>query len=150
MRGLYWEEWEIGAEFESPGRTVTETDIVMFAGLSGDYNPLHTNEEHCKRTQFGTRIAHGPLVYAIAAGLLFQLHLYDDTLIAFLGFENLRFTKPVKAGDTIHARIKVLDKRETSNADRGVMRRELHVLNQRGEVVQESVQAFLLKRKPAA
>jgi acyl dehydratase len=150
MRGLYWEEWEIGAEFESPGRTVTETDIVMFAGLSGDYNPLHTNEEHCKGTQFGTRIAHGPLVYAIAAGLLFQLHLYDDTLIAFLGFENLRFTKPVKAGDTIHARVKVLDRRETSNPDRGVMRRELHVLNQRGEVVQESIQAFLLKRKPAA
>ena len=150
MRGLYWEEWDIGAEFESPARTVTETDIVMFAGLSGDYNPLHTNEEHCKATQFGTRIAHGPLVYAIAAGLLFQLHLYDDTLIAFLGFENLRFTKPVKPGDTIHARIKVLDKRETSNPDRGVMRRELHVLNQRGEVVQESVQAFLLKRRPAA
>ncbi len=149
MRGLYWEEWDIGAVFESPARTVTETDIVMFAGLSGDYNPLHTNEEHCKQTQFGTRIAHGPLVYAIAAGLLFQLHLYDDTLIAFLGFENLRFTKPVKAGDTIHARVKVLDKRETSNPDRGVMRRELHVLNQRGEVVQESIQAFLLKRKPA-
>ncbi len=66
----------------NPGRTVTEADIVMFAGLSGDYNPLHINEEYCKQTQFGGRIAHGPLVYAIAAGLLFQLHLYDDTLIA--------------------------------------------------------------------
>ena len=110
MAGLYWEEWAIGAEFESPGRTVTEADIVMFAGLSGDYNPLHVNEEYCKTTQFGGRIAHGPLVYAIAAGLLFQLHLYDDTLIAFLGFENLRFTKPVKAGDTNCAKIKVLEK----------------------------------------
>lgn len=149
MRGMYWEEWDIGAEFESPARTVTEADIVAFAGLSGDYNPLHINEEHCKKTIFGTRIAHGPLVYAIAAGLLFQLHLYDDTLIAFLGFENLKFTKPVKPGDTIHARIKVLEKRETSNADRGVMKRQLHVLNQRGEVVQEGIQAFLLKRKPA-
>jgi acyl dehydratase len=149
MRGLYWEEWEIGAEFESPARTVTEADIVAFAGLSGDYNPLHVNEEYCKTTIFGGRIAHGPLVYAIAAGLLFQLHLYDDTLIAFLGFENLKFTKPVKPGDTIRARIKVLDKRETSTPDRGVMRRQLQVLNQRGEVVQEGVQAFLLKRKPA-
>jgi acyl dehydratase len=149
MRGMYWEEWDIGAEFESPARTVTEADIVAFAGLSGDYNPLHINEEHCKKTIFGTRIAHGPLVYAIAAGLLFQLHLYDDTLIAFLGFENLKFTKPVKPGDTIHARIKVLEKRETSNADRGVMKRRLQVLNQRGEVVQEGIQAFLLKRKPA-
>jgi acyl dehydratase len=149
MRGLYWEEWDIGAEFTSPARTVTESDIVMFAGLSGDYNPLHVNEEYCKTTQFGTRIAHGPLVYAIAAGLLFQLHLYDDTLIAFLGFENLRFTNPVKAGDTIHAKVKVLEKRESSRADRGVMKRELKVFNQRDEMVQDAVQAFLLKRKPA-
>ena len=150
MRGMYWEEWEIGAEFESPARTVTEADIVMFAGLSGDYNPLHVNEEYCKTTIFGTRIAHGPLVYAITAGLLFQLHLYDDTLIAFLGFENLKFTGPVKAGDTIHAKIKVLEKRETSRPDRGVMKRELRVLNQRGEVVQEAIQNFLLKRKPTS
>jgi len=149
MRGMYWEEWDVGAEFESPARTVTEADIVAFAGLSGDYNPLHVNEEYCKTTVFGGRIAHGPLVYAIAAGLLFQLHLYDDTLIAFLGFENLKFTKPVKPGDTIRARIKVLDKRETSSPERGVMRRQLQVLNQRGEVVQEGIQAFLLKRKPA-
>ena len=149
MRGLYWEEWEIDAEFESPGRTVTEADITLFAGLSGDYNPLHVNEEYCKTTIFGGRIAHGPLVYAIAAGLLFQLHLYDDTLIAFLGFEDLRFTKPVKPGDTIRARIKVLEKRETSNPERGVMKRRLQVLNQRGEVVQEGIQAFLLKRKPS-
>ena len=148
MTGMYWEEWEIGAEFESSGRTVTEADIVMFAGLSGDYNPLHIDEEFCKKTQFGTRIAHGPLVYAIAAGLLFQLHLYDDTLIAFLGFDSLKFTNPVKAGDTIHARIKVLEKRETSRPDRGVMKRQLQVLNQRGEVVQDAIQAFLLKRKP--
>lgn len=151
MRGLYWEDWDIGAEFESPARTVTEADIVMFAGLSGDYNPLHVNEEYCRQhTQFGGRIAHGPLVYAIAAGLLFQLHLYDDTLIAFLGFDSLKFTKPVKPGDTVHARIKVLEKRETSNPERGVMKRELKVLNQRGEVVQEALQAFLLKRKPAS
>jgi acyl dehydratase len=146
---MYWEEWEIGAEFESPARTVTEADIVQFAGLSGDYNPLHVNEEYCKTTMFGGRIAHGPLVYAIAAGLLFQLHLYDDTLIAFLGFEDLRFTKPVKPGDTIHARVKVLEKVETSKPDRGVMKRQLLVINQRGEVVQEGRQAFLLKRKPA-
>ncbi len=149
MRGMYWEEWEIGAEFESPARTVTEADIVQFAGLSGDYNPLHVNEEYCKTTMFGGRIAHGPLVYAIAAGLLFQLHLYDDTLIAFLGFEDLRFTKPVKPGDTIHARVKVLEKSETSKHDRGVMKRQLRVINQRGEVVQEGRQAFLLKRRPA-
>lgn len=149
MRGLYWEEWEVDAEFVSPARTVTEADIVAFAGLSGDYNPLHIDEEYCRNTVFGSRIAHGPLVYAIAAGLLFQLHLYDDTLIAFLGFDSLKFTKPVKPGDTIHARIKVLEKRETSRPERGVMKRQLQVLNQRGEVVQDGIQTFLLKRKSA-
>jgi acyl dehydratase len=149
MVGMYWEQWEVGQIFVTSGRTVTETDIVNFAGISGDYNPLHINEEYCKGTKFGTRVAHGPLVYAIAAGQLFQLHLYDDTLIAFLGFESLRFTKPVKIGDTIHAKVTVLEKAETSKVEQGVMKRQLQVINQRGEVVQEGVQAFLLRRHPA-
>jgi acyl dehydratase len=146
--GLYWEEWEVGRTFVSAGRTVTEADLVIYSGLSGDYNPLHTDEEYCRTTEFGTRIAHGPLVYAIAAGLVFRLHLYDDTLIAFLGFENLKFTRPVKIGDTIHARLEVTETRETSKPDRGVMKRKLQVVNQKGEVVLDAVQAFLLKRRP--
>ena len=146
MTGLYWEEWAIGAEFFSSARTITEADIVNFAGISGDYNPLHIDEEFCRNTQFGTRIAHGPLVYSIATGLIFQLHLYDDTLIAFLGFDTLKFTKPVKIGDTVRARIEVLEKRETSKPDRGIMKRLLQVINQRDDVVQEGVQVFLLKR----
>ena len=150
MVGIFWEEWDIGAEFQTASRTITEADIVNFAGISGDYNPLHIDEEFCKQTQFGTRIAHGPLVYSIAAGLLFQLHLYDDTLIAFLGFDSLKFTLPVKIGDTVRVRVEVLEKRETSKPDRGVMKRLLQVLNQRDEVVQEGVQAFLLKKKSAA
>ena len=150
MVGMFWEEWEIGAEFQTASRTITEADVVNFAGISGDYNPLHIDEEFCKQTQFGTRIAHGPMVYSIAAGLLFQLHLYDDTLIAFLGFDSLKFTLPVKIGDTVRVRVEVLEKRETSKPDRGVMKRLLQVLNQRDEVVQEGVQAFLLKKKSAA
>jgi len=147
MAGLFWEEWIVGSEYKTAARTITEADIVIYAGLSGDYNPLHVDEEYCKTTQHGGRIAHGPLVYAIAAGLLFQLHLYDDTSIAFLGFENLRFTKTVKPGDTIHAKIKVLEKSETSKNDRGVIKRQLQVINQHGDVVQEGLQAFLIKRK---
>ena len=146
MTGLYWEEWDIGAEFVTSARTITETDIINFAGISGDYNPLHIDEEFCRNTQFGTRIAHGPLVYSIATGLIFQLHLYDDTLIAFLGFDSLKFTKPVKIGDTIHARVEVIEKRETSKSDRGIMKRLFQVLNQNNELVQEGVQAFLLRR----
>ena len=150
MVGMFWEEWIIGAEFQTASRTITEADVVNFAGISGDYNPLHIDEEFCKQTQFGTRIAHGPLVYSIAAGLLFQLHLYDDTLIAFLGFDSLKFTLPVKIGDTVRVRVEVLEKRETSKPDRGVMKRLLQVLNHRDEVVQEGIQAFLLKKKSAA
>ena len=150
MVGMFWEEWKIGAEFQTASRTITEADVVNCAGISGDYNPLHIDEEFCKQTQFGTRIAHGPLVYSIAAGLLFQLHLYDDTLIAFLGFDSLKFTLPVKIGDTVRVRVEVLEKRETSKPDRGVMKRLLQVLNQRDEIVQEGVQAFLLKKKSAA
>jgi acyl dehydratase len=146
--GLYWEEWEVGKSFTTAARTITETDVVNFAGISGDYNPLHINEEYCKNTQFGTRIAHGPLIYAVAAGLLFQLHLYDDTLIAFLGFESLKFTKPVKINDTIYAKVTVTEVSETSKPDRGVMKRVLQVFNQRDEMVQEGIQAFLVKRKP--
>lgn len=150
MTGLYWEEWEPGRQWETAARTIGEAEISHFAGISGDFNPLHVDEEYARGTIFGTRIAHGPLVYAIAAGLIFQLHLYDDTLIAFLGLESLRFTHPVRAGDTVRARIRVLDRRETSRPDRGVMRRELRVLNQRQECVQEGVQVFLLKRRPGA
>jgi acyl dehydratase len=128
---------------------MTEAAIETCAGLSGDYNPLHTDEEYCKQTPFGTRIAHGPLTYLFAAGLLFQLHLYDDTLIAFLGFDRLRFTKPVKIGDTVRARVRVTETRETSRSDRGIVRRELLVYNQRDEVVLEADQSFLIKRRPS-
>lgn len=148
MAGLYWEEWEIGREWITRARTVTETDLVLFTGLSGDYNALHTDEEFCKNTQFGTRIVHGTLGYTIASGLVYQLHLYDDTAIAFLGWENLRFLGPIKPGDTIHVRIAVTERRETSKPDRGVIKRQLQIINQRDEVVQEGVQAFLIKRKP--
>jgi acyl dehydratase len=148
--GLFWEDWEIGMEWESRSRTVGEADITMFAGLSGDYNPIHTDEVYAKDTIFGTRIAHGSLIYAIASGLLYQLHLYDDTLIAFLGFNRLTFTRPVIAGDTIRARIKVVNARTTSHPERGIVIRELRVLNQRSECVQEGEQVFLIKRREAS
>jgi acyl dehydratase len=146
--GLYWEDWEIGQEWTTHGRTMTEAAIEACAGLSGDFNPLHTDEEYAKQTQFGTRIAHGVLTYLFASGLLFRLHLYDDTLIAFLGFDRLHFTRPVKIGDTVHARIRVTAKRETSRPDRGLLQRELLVFNQRDEVVLEADQSFLIKRRP--
>lgn len=146
--GLYWEDWTVGREWETAGRTMTEAAIEACAGLSGDYNPLHTDEEFARRGPFGSRVAHGPLVYLFASGLLFRLHLYDDTLVAFLGFDRLAFTAPVRIGDTVRARIRVTATRPTSRPDRGIVTRDLTVLNQRDEVVLEAVQHFLIRRRP--
>lgn len=145
--GLHWEELAPGREWESAARTVTEHDIGTYAGLSGDYNPLHVDEEYAKGTPFGGRIAHGPLAYAIASGLLFQLHLYDQTLIALVGLNNVRYLAPVRAGDTIRVKACVLDRRETSKSDRGIVVRQLRILNQRDECVQELEQVLLVKRE---
>jgi len=145
--GLYWEEWEVGREWKTGGRTMTEAAIELCASLSGDFNPLHTNEEYAKRSLFGSRIAHGPLVYLFAAGLLYGLHLYDDTLVALLGFDNMRFTAPVRAGDTIYVRTRVIEARPTSKPDRGLVKRELDVVNQRGEVVLRALQTLLIRRR---
>jgi len=92
-RGRYWEELEVGERFITRGRTVTEADIINFAGLSGDWNQLHTDAEFARGTVFGERIAHGMLGLVIASGLMQSLELYNDTLIAFLGL-TWRFTAP--------------------------------------------------------
>lgn len=148
--GLYWEDWEVGREWQTGGRTMTEAAIEACAGLSGDFNPLHVDEEFARRGPFGTRVAHGPLVYLFATGLLYGLHLYDDTLVAFLGFDRLAFIAPVRIGDTVRARIRVTETRPTSKPERGLVKRELVVLNQRDEVVLECIQSFLIRRKPTA
>ena len=91
MPGKYFDEWAIGEEYVTPSRTMTETDVVWFAAMSGDYNELHTSEEFGKKTQFGRRIGHGLLGLAVSHGLLFRLGLLDGTAIAFLGVEDWKF-----------------------------------------------------------
>src|SRR5690349_8161727 len=135
-QGLYFEDFEVGREFESAARTVTETDIINFAAFSGDWNPLHTDVEFAKTTPFGERIAHGLLGLTISSGLSIRSGIFDDTLIAFLGME-WKFTAPIKIGDTIRQKSFVKDRRETSKTDRGVVVIGVQVLNQRDEVVQE-------------
>lgn len=146
--GRYFEEFSVGDTFTSPARTVTEADVVTFAGLSGDYNPLHTDEEFAKTTPFGRRIAHGVLGLSITTGLMARLGLFDGTAVAFLGLD-WRFTKPIFIGDTIHFEMEVLEKRETRHPDRGVLVRGVKLLNQRGEVVQEGTMTIMVRRKPA-
>jgi acyl dehydratase len=143
----YFEEIEVGEAYESPGRTVTETDIVLFAGLSGDYNVLHTDAEFMKSSVFGERIAHGLLGLSIQAGLFTRASQPYATL-AFVALR-WKFRNPIKIGDTIRLRARVLAKRETSKPDRGLVTVGRTVLNQRDEVVQEGETDLMVERRPA-
>ncbi len=146
--GLYFEELNIGDEFISPGRTITEADVCMFAGLSGDYNPLHTDQEYAeKETVFGTRIAHGMLGLSILTGLIGRIGVSEGTAIAFLGFEDWKFTRPIFFGDTVHLKLSIVDKKETSKPDRGIITRQLDLINQKGEVVQTGISKLMVKRQ---
>ena len=129
----FFEDFEVGMKFESPARTITEADIVMFAALSGDWNPIHVNTEFAKQTRFGQRIAHGLLTLSMASGLLTRLRLTEKTIIAFYGIDRLRFTKPVFIGDTIKAIVEIVNKED--KGDYGVVTYDIKVYKQTGEVV---------------
>ncbi len=132
--GLCFEDIRVGEEYASPGRTVTETDIVIFAGLSGDYNVLHTDAEFMKSSLFGERIAHGLLGLSIQQGLLARdMPAWSGESLGALRW---KFKGPIKIGDTIQVRARVLSKRE-GDPGAGIVTIARSVLNQRGEVVQE-------------
>jgi acyl dehydratase len=142
----YFEDCSVGDTHVTPARTITETDVVMFAALSGDYNPLHTDAEFAKTTLFEQRIAHGLLGLAITGGLKARLGLFDGTVVAFLGL-TWEFKKPIFFGDTIYARFTIAEKRETKHRDRGIIVQDVDLLNQRGEVVQTGRHTVMVKRK---
>jgi acyl dehydratase len=146
MEALYFEDFEIDREYVTRSRTITEADVVAFAGLSGDFNPLHTDEEFAKKTMFGTRIAHGLLGLSIASGLINQMGIAEGTVMAFLGM-TWNFKGALKCGDTITVRQRVAERRETSKQDRGILRMAISVINQRGEVVQEGEHTLMIKRR---
>lgn len=130
----YFEDFTIGGTVTSRGRTITEADIVAFAGLSGDFVELHINEEYAKKGPFGRRIAHGALIFSISTGLMTQMNQTNETVIAFYGLDKLRFTKPVFIGDTVHVVKRVVEKQQ-KGTDRGVVTFETKVLNQHDEPV---------------
>lgn len=143
--GRLFDEFEIGQRFETPRRTITEADIVAFSGLTGDYNPVHTDEVFAAGTEFGTRIAHGPMGIGIAFGLASRLDLIDGTVIALLGV-TWDFQAAVRPGDTIHAVIEVTEKREVRREDRGLLALAFTLLNQRREVTQRGSARLLMRR----
>ena len=143
--GMLFDEFRIGDRWKTPGRTIAEADVAAFAGLSGDYNPVHTHETFAGDTAFGGRVAHGPMMIGIAFGLASRLDLIDGTVIALLSV-NWSFYAPVRAGDTIAALIEVVEARETRQADRGVLGLEFAVGNQRDELVQKGASRLLMRR----
>lgn len=147
MPQFFLEDFEVGTTFETPQRTVTEADVVAFAGLSGDYNPLHIDEEFAKAGPFGKRIAHGVLTLAVLTGLWDRLGLLIGSVEAFYGIDKLRFTKPVFLGDTLRATVKVVDKRERDS--NGMITFSNEVVNQRGETVLVCDTKVVVRRKPA-
>ena len=148
MAGKYFDEYEVGEEYITPTRTLTETDVVMFAAMTGDYNELHTSEEFMKNTQFGRRLVHGLLGLAVSHGLLFRLGLFEGTAIAFLGIDSWTFKAPLFFGDTIRVRLQVAEaKASRSKPDRGIVKFFLQILNQEEVVVQSGYKTIMFRRK---
>jgi acyl dehydratase len=147
--GKYFEDFETGDEATSAGRTITETDIVNFAALTGDWNEIHTNKELAARGPFGQRIAHGALVFSVATGLSVRMGQTNDTVIAFYGLDRLRFVKPVFIGDTIRVRQRVEGKSERDDKS-GIVTFLNEVMNQNDVVVVSYTAKVLLRRRGAA
>lgn len=149
-RGKFYEDLEVGDEFTTPARTITEADILMYAGLTGDYNPVHTDAEWCRENNiYKQRIGHGLMGLAYADGLIFRLGLFDGTGLASLNW-TWDFKGPIFIGDTIFVRTKITMKRETKNAARGIVNEHVTLMNQRGEVVGEGDHLNMIRRLPIA
>ncbi len=144
--GLHFEDFDLDTSITTRGRTVGEGDITLFAGLSGDFNPLHVDSEYCAGTPFGERIAHGPLTLAMAIGLMSQQNLIDATTMGLLDL-HWTFTGPVKIGDTVHAVVTAVEKAPSRKPDRGIVTLRLEVHNQRGEHIQTGHLKLLMKRR---
>lgn len=146
----YYEDFQVGQEWTSPGRTVTEADVTAFAMLSGDYDEIHTNEDFCKReSAYKTRIAHGMLGLSLVEGLKKRIPAFADTrYIASLEW-NWKFTGPIFIGDTVSVKFRIAKMRESkSKPDRAIIWESNQMINQRGEVVQEGAHSLMIWRRP--
>lgn len=145
-RGLHFEEFEVGQLVVTAGRTITEADIVNFAGLSGDYNRIHTDAAYAAEDTFGQRVAHGLLVQSIATGLAVRTGMMEGTVLAFRELD-CKFSLPIFIGDTIHVRIEIKDKKALPRLDGGNIIMKYNVINQDGKTVQRGNWVMLVKSK---
>jgi len=144
---LYYEDMTVGASWVSPRRTISEADVSAFAGLSGDFNPLHVDEVFAEQGAFGRRIAHGALVLSVATGLRQQMPIFRGSLRALLELRSWRFMRPVFFGDTVTVVSTVESARETSKPDQGIVVQRIDVVNQDGETVQSGEMVSLVAKR---
>ena len=149
QRGMYFEEFEIGESIVTTSRTITEADIVAFAGLSGDYNQIHTDAEFAKNTPFGQRISHGLLVLSIISGLSVQTGFMEGTIIAFREITDWKFSKPVFIGDTVHGVLEVVEMKALRRLGGGAVRLKISVINQTGDTVMTGTWTVLIASESA-
>lgn len=148
MPGLYFEEFSVGQKIASVGRTVTEGDIMTFAGLTGDYNQIHTDAAFAAGTQFGQRIAHGLLGLSIAVGLLMRTGVLEGTVLAFREIVEWKFVKPVFIGDTLRVEMEVKELKAMPRIGGGQALVALDVKNQKDETLMRGTLAVLVASKP--
>lgn len=148
IRGKYFEEFEVGTSYTSPGRTITESDIVGFAGLSGDYTQIHTDAEFSKTTIVRQRVAHGLLGLAIASGLAVRTGVLEGTVLAFREIVEWKFVKPIFIGDTVRVSLNVLEKKALPRLGGGSLNIELRLVNQSEDVVMKGIWKVLVASRP--
>ena len=148
--GYTYDDLHVGMTFRSPGRTITEADIVGFAGLTGDYSELHTSEVYAKASQFGRRVAHGMLGLAYAHGLMWpRTGELRETAVAFLGISDWRFVGPIFVGDTIFVSYSLAELRDSkSKPTQAIATFDVELVNQDGRVVQRGRKALLVSKEP--
>ena len=142
--GLHFEEFTVGDQVESLGRTITETDVVSFAALSGDWNLIHTDAVYSEGQMFGQRVAHGLLILSIASGQAVRLGFMEETVMAFRAL-NWKFVKPVFMGDTVHLRVTVQDKKPMRGVGGGLVVFKIEIINQDDVVVQRGTWDILVQ-----
>lgn len=144
-RGIYFDDVEIGSTYRTGERTVSFQDIKAFGELTGDLAPLHVDEAYSRTGPFGRPVAHGAFGAALMNGLKAQLHMYDKTSIAALGWNRLRYIAPIFVGDTVHAEVKYMAKRlSRSNPGRGIVTEAVRLVNQAGLTVSEGEFSIML------
>ena len=147
-RGMYFDEFQTGQRIVTAGRTITEADIVGFAGLSGDYNQIHVDADYSAKAPFGQRVAHGLLVTAVASGLAMQTGVMEGTVLAFREINEWKFIKPVFIGDTVHVVLEVKETKDLRRIGGGSVMIEVAVVNQKDETVMKGVWTVLIASRP--